>query len=116
MADEVRETVFEHISGEKSFTFSSSEKKWINEINRLKKKYPDDVDIAHINGDGSIYGHLPGDWIRVKPKKKVNMTDEQREASKARLEMGRKKRLQSGMEGDTRADSGKELDAYENNA
>lgn len=94
MTDEIRETGFEHIAGCKTFTFSTSEKKWINEIYRLKKKYPDDVEICDVNKDGSIYGHIPAEWVKVKPKKKVNMTDEQREASKARLEIGRMKRLQ----------------------
>jgi hypothetical protein len=68
---------------------------------------------VYVNKDGSIYGHIPADWLRVKPKKKVNMTDEQREASKARLEKGRIKRLQN-LDGDEKADSGKDLNAHEN--
>lgn len=112
MSDEVRETVFEHASGDRTITYSSSEKKWINELVRLSKKHPAEMDV-YVNKDGSIYGHIPADWLKVKPKKKVNMTDEQREASKARLEVGRKKRLQKSLDGD-KADSGKDMNAHEN--
>ena len=37
--------------------------------------------------------HIPASWMKIKPKKKVVLTDEQIEASKARLERGRQKRL-----------------------
>lgn len=65
-------------------TFFSSETKWINQIWKLKEQYPDEVEIRHVNSDGSLIAH----------KKKVVMTEEQIAASKARLEKGRLKRLE----------------------
>lgn len=47
-----------------------------------------------MNSDGSLIAHIPAEWFKVKPKKKVVMTEEQIAASKARLEKGRLKRLE----------------------
>lgn len=93
---DIHETALDHIAGEDFVSVYSSERKWINEILRLKEKYPAEVDIRHTNDDGSILVHIPAEWFRIKPKKKVNLTDEQIEASKARLEKGRLKRLNRG--------------------
>ena len=89
-----RETAWDHIIGDKIATFSTSERKWIRQIERLKKEYPDEVDIRHVNQDGSIYVHLPADWMKIKPKKKSSLTPEQIAASTARLELARQKRLE----------------------
>ena len=53
---------------------------------KLKESHPDEVDIRHVNDDGSLIVHIPASWMKIKPKKKI-------EASKARLERGRQKRL-----------------------
>ena len=91
---DIRETALEHVAGENIATFYSGETKWLNQIHKLKEQYPSDVDILHVNPDGSVLAHIPASWIRIKPKKTVVMTTEQIEASKARLEQGRIKRLQ----------------------
>ena len=92
--EDIKETAWNHIYGEKIATFSTSEKKWIREIQRLHEEYPDEVDIRHVNNDGSILVHLPADWLRIRPKKKSNLSAEQIAASKARLELARQKRLE----------------------
>ncbi len=69
--------------------FFTSERKWINYVYKLKESHPDEVDIRHVNDDGSLIVHIPASWMKIKPKKKVVLTDEQIEASKARLERGR---------------------------
>lgn len=91
---EIRETAIDHVAGEDYASFYSSEKKWINLIWKLKEQYPDEVEIRHVNEDGSLLAHIPASWFKVKPKKKVCLTQAQIEASKARLEQGRKKRLE----------------------
>ncbi|NBH77089.1 hypothetical protein D3Z52_02590 [Clostridiaceae bacterium] len=91
--DDIRETAWDHISGEKRATFSTSEKKWIREIQRLHEQYPDEVDIRCVNKDGSILAYVPVEWLRIRPKKKSNLSAEQIAASKARLELARQKRL-----------------------
>ena len=92
MTGDIRETAIDHVAGEKIATFFSSETKWINQIWKLKEQYPDEI--RHVNSDGSLIAHIPAEWFKVKPKKKVVMTEEQIAASKARLENGRLKRLE----------------------
>lgn len=91
--DDIRETSIDHVAGENYATLFTSERKWINYIYKLKESHPDEVDIRHVNNDGSLIAHIPASWMKVKPKKKVVLTEEQIEASKARLERGRQKRL-----------------------
>ena len=108
---DIRETVIEHVAGEETATFYSAEKKWINLIYRLKQQFPDEVDIRYVNQDGSLLVHIPATWMKIKPKKKVVMTQERIEASKARLEKGRLKRLKQ-IGDEAQAADGKEQDLY----
>lgn len=104
---DLRETTLDHVSGEDHATFYSGETKWINHLLRLKEQFPDEVDIRHVNPDGSLLAHIPVAWLKIKPKKKMAFTEEQIEASRARLENGRLKRL--GKSGDdVRVGNGKE--------
>lgn len=91
--NDIRETSIDHVSGEDYAILFTSERKWINYVYKLKESHPDEVDIRHVNDDGSLIVHIPASWMKIKPKKKVVLTDEQIEASKARLERGRQKRL-----------------------
>lgn|GEM_PF-1435485 len=91
--DDFKETAWDHVAGEKFATFSTSEKKWIKVVEDLKKKYPDDVDIRVVNEDGSLVARLSASWFRLRPKKQTNMTQEQKDAARARLENARQKRL-----------------------
>ena len=99
----MRETSFEHIAGNEYVTCYTAEQKWINQIRRLKKTYPDEVDIRYENPDGSLLVHLPLSWLKLKPKKQINFTEEQLAAARARLERGRQKRYQEN--GDDENDS-----------
>lgn len=101
--EEIRETAWDHIAGDKTATFSTSEKKWIKEIRRLKELYPDEVDIRYENADGSILVHIPYEWMRIRPKKKNGLSAEQIAASKARLELARQKRLEDLRKADAAA-------------
>lgn len=79
----LRETAWNHIAGEQTGTFYTAEQKWINKIMDLKETHPDEVDIRHINPDGSIVAHLPISWFKVSQPRKVS--DEFREEARARL-------------------------------
>ena len=81
---DINETAYSHYAGDDYATLSSSEKRIINKINSLKKKFPDEVDIRYVNPDGSILCDIPWDWLKIKPKVKRTMTDEQREIAKQR--------------------------------
>lgn len=95
MAEDFKETSWDHLSGEKTASISTSEKKWIKVIQDLKEKYPEQVDIVAVEQDGSLLAHIPVDWLRIRPKKKTNMTEDQREAAAARLKLARQKKLDS---------------------
>jgi len=59
----------------------------------LQKEYPSDV--AIVDGDGYIDATVPRDWIKVQPKRKCNMTDEQRKKAADRLNAAKKKVVQT---------------------
>ena len=85
----MKETVYEHIEGEKTFTVTACERWVINMIHRLKQSHPGKVEIRHINADGSLVARLPAEWLRIVPKRVSNMTDEQKAETVARLAQSR---------------------------
>jgi hypothetical protein len=87
MANDIRETTYNHIYGDKYSMFSSSEPKWVNKFNKWLLDYPDLVKLIHRNDDGSILGEIPVEWISIRPKHKRQMTEEQKQAL---IERGRK--------------------------
>ena len=92
--EDIKETAWDHVAGEKFATLSTSEKKYIRLVEDLREKYPNDVDVRCVNDDGSMVVRIPADWLRIRPKKKSSMTPEQIAAAKARLEAARLKRLE----------------------
>lgn len=94
----VRETVYEHASGNPTFTVSAVERWSISMIKRLAAEHPDDVEITYENQDGSVVAHVPFEWMRIVPKRRSGMSAEHKAASAARLAEYRAKRkaAQSG--------------------
>lgn len=80
------ETYFAYTDKKQAF-FSSDERRWINKIMRLKEQYPDQVEILAeaATNDGCLYCKLPVEWLKIAPKRRVNMSDEQRSANAERL-------------------------------
>ena len=66
------ETVFEHIRGNDTFTVTAAEPWSVGMIRRLQAKHPDQVKIICTNQDGSLLAHLPFEWMRIVPKKRVS--------------------------------------------
>ena len=58
MAD-VKDNCIEWLTGQQRVTVTFSQPKYINKVKRLAKTHPDQVEIKHINKDGSIVAHLP---------------------------------------------------------
>ena len=81
----IRETAYEHMSESDTFTVTAAERWSIAMIRRLKERYPDDVDIRHTNADGSMVVHMPFEWMRIVPKKRDTLTDEQRKERSERM-------------------------------
>ena len=66
---------------------SSDERRWVNRINALKKQYPEQVDIIAVpeSNDGCIYAKIPVEWVKLAPKRKVELTEEEKTALCERL-------------------------------
>lgn len=75
------ETCFNYCDPKTAF-FSSDERKWINKIHKLKEKHPDEIEIIAEpkDNDGCIYCRLPVTWLRVQPKIKRELSEEEKEA------------------------------------
>lgn len=68
-------------------TASFTQKKFINQFEELAVKYPEDVEIAARNSDGSVLVHFPANWVKVRPPKA--MTEEQKRICVERLKKSR---------------------------
>lgn len=76
------ETALNYLVEDEHMTFCTCEKKWINRINKLKEEHPDDVDITDYpeSNHGYMVVHLPKSWFTIRVPRKLDLTDEQREA------------------------------------
>lgn len=59
---------------------STDEQKWHRRIRELQKEYPDQVRIKYEpeTNDGNMVAEIPVKWVRIRPPKRMNLTDEQR--------------------------------------
>ena len=74
-------TVYEHVPEDDSVFIVTAAEQWsITMIQRLKKQRPGEVNIKHVNKDGSLVAELPLRWMRIVPKKEV--TENQRETAR----------------------------------
>ena len=83
------ETVFEHLDGKDTWTVSADERTWKNRLAKLAEQNPAEVECVAQNRDGSVMYHVPASWVKIRPPRKVNMTDEQRAALAERLKSAR---------------------------
>lgn len=85
------ETSIERVQGDSYCLVYTGERKFINQLNELAQNYSE-VDIRHINEDGSILAHVPSNWFRfVKPPTKRNLTEEQKNIMAQRMKQNRKR-------------------------
>lgn len=90
--DTTREFAIEWIKGDVTATVTApSGTKIANSMKRQYKKRPEDVTEFVENKDGSICCHVPVNWIKVSPPRKVVLTDEERQKISERLQAGRGK-------------------------
>lgn len=83
------ETSIERVQGDDYCLVYTGERKFINQLNELAQNYSE-VDIRHINEDGSMVVRVPYNWFRfVKPPTKRNYTEEQRQAMSERMKKAR---------------------------
>lgn len=81
------------MADEKTFTFYSSEKKWVSKIEKYAESNPEVVIKRKDDDEGiiSIIAEIPKKWIKISPPRKVNLTDEQRQALAERMRNARQK-------------------------
>lgn len=58
-------------------TMTLSQRRVISRVEKLAASRPEECQIVARNPDGSVYAHIPVNWIRINPKKEL--TEEQRE-------------------------------------
>ena len=89
------DTCFNYCSSDRAF-FSSDERKWINRVRKLSEDFPDQVQITKEpdENDGCIYASVPAAWLKVQPPKKMNFTEEQKNAFAERLRVYRETKEQ----------------------
>lgn len=85
MSDEIYETIYEHVAGTPTFTVTAAERWSRSMLHKLKEKFPDEVDIHIENSDGSLCAHLPFEWMRIVPKRKVEISEERKEELRGRM-------------------------------
>ena len=84
MADPV-ETSVNRMVGDKFCSVYTGEKKFVEELRQYAKEYPNNVKIKFLDG-GFIEAEVPFSWFKfVRPKRKYNMSEEQRQAAAERL-------------------------------
>lgn len=81
----MKETIYEHIDGNDTFTVTAAERWSVGMIHRLAEKYPSDVTIVAENADGSVVARVPSAWMRIIPKRTVELTEEQRQERAERM-------------------------------
>lgn len=69
------ETVIDHVGGigcsDEWCGVSTGEQRVINRLKSLKEKHPDKVECIAENADGSVYYHVPWNWIKITPKREL---------------------------------------------
>ncbi|WP_286080133.1 helix-turn-helix domain-containing protein [Parablautia intestinalis] len=74
------ENMIEWVKDGERATLSLSQRRTISRVKRLAVQYPEQCQILKENIDGSLYAHIPVNWIKIGPLKRVS--DEQREISR----------------------------------
>ena len=55
----------------------------VKRIKKLRDDYPDDVVLTE--GDGFVDASIPRGWVKIQPKRKCTLTEEQKRANAERL-------------------------------
>lgn len=67
-------------NSKKLMTCFFTRKRWINKVVQYSEQYPDEVQIKHVNKDGSIIAHVPVDYLRISRPPKLSDDEKQRRA------------------------------------
>ena len=89
---ESKENAIEFLYGDKQATGTFCSPKFVNRLKKLAENNPDECKVVAENEDGSIVAHFPVKWVRVSPPRKIDMTEEEKDALRERFKksLGRK--------------------------
>ena len=76
MHGDIRETVVEFERGSKEILVSSTDSVWIKRIRKLCDAHPEETRIVG-QDDVSICAKMPISYFNLRPKRKLNLTEEQ---------------------------------------
>ena len=85
------ENGIEFIKDDPRATVLFSQRRYINRVKQLAKKFPDDCEILAENRDGSICAHVPTAWVKINPPKQIS--EETKEKLSAALTVARQAQL-----------------------
>lgn len=63
-------------------------------VKRLATKYPDEVEIIATNVNGSLVANFPASWMRIVPRRKIEMSDERRAELRDQLQNYRNQKVE----------------------
>ena len=81
----VQENCIEWIKGSQTATVTFPKGRFTTRVTKLAEQYPDEVQICHVNKDGSIVAHIPVKYIRLQRPSQRTFTEEERQAIRERL-------------------------------
>lgn len=81
---DARDNSIEWYTGNKIVTITLTQRKLVNKVLALAKKYPNEVSIEKHYEDGTLYGHLPLSYIKIQRPRE--MTPEEKEVARDRLQ------------------------------
>lgn len=90
MAD-LKENVIEWINGQDTIAVTLHQGRYITKVERLAKKFPEQVKILKHNRDGSIFAKLPLKALKLSLTNKAEMSEEQRQKVRERFAKAKEK-------------------------
>lgn len=87
----VQENCIEWIKGSQTATVTFPKSRFSIKVTKLAEQYPDEVQICHVNKDGSIVAHIPVKYIRLQRPSQRVCTEEERQMLRERLKTNRAK-------------------------
>ena len=87
----VQENCIEWIKGSPTATVTFPKGRFSTKVTKLAEQYSDEVQICHVNKDGSIVAHIPVKYIRLQRPSQRVCTEKERQMLRERLKTNRAK-------------------------
>ena len=90
------ETACGYLTEDNLMWVSTDERKMITRMLKLAEQYPDEVQILEMpeTNDGCLYMKVPANWLLIRHPKKMNLSEEQKDAMRERLQKMRESKTE----------------------